>query len=83
MNPRAPHLWTLMLQALRQTARPYELSLVGGRTRPFHSDEVEDLLGSSSGVPVKGPAGEARTSYTSGSVQVIAEGDIVITIITR
>lgn len=35
------------------------------------------------GVPVKGPEGEARLSYTSGSVQVFSEDGIVVAIITR
>jgi hypothetical protein len=32
---------------------------------------------------VKGPNGEARLSFTSGTVQVITENNIVITVITR
>jgi hypothetical protein len=32
---------------------------------------------------VKGPLGQPRLSYTSGSVQVITEDGIVITVITR
>lgn len=44
---------------------------------------AEDVLGSTKGVPVKGPNGEARLSFTSGTVQVITEDNIVITVITR
>lgn len=44
---------------------------------------VEDVLGSTKGVPVKGPNGEARLSYKNGTVQVITEDNIVVTVITR
>lgn len=47
-----------------------------GPGRSISPDFVEDVLGSTRGVPVKGPAGEARLSYTSGSVQVITEDGI-------
>jgi hypothetical protein len=32
---------------------------------------------------VTGPNGEARMSHVSGTVEVITEGNIVITVITR
>jgi hypothetical protein len=46
---------------------------------------VDDVLTGSQTVrkPVVGPNGEARVSHVSGSVEVITEGDIVITAITR
>ena len=54
-----------------------------GAGRSVSPNFVEDVLGSTKGVPVKGPNGEARLSFTSGTVQVITEDSIVITVITR
>jgi hypothetical protein len=54
-----------------------------GAGRSISPNFVEDVLTSTRGVPVKGPAGEARMSFTSGTVQVITEDNIVITVITR
>ena len=54
-----------------------------GAGRSISPNFVEDVLGSTKGVPVKGPNGEARLSFTSGTVQVITENNIVITVITR
>jgi hypothetical protein len=54
-----------------------------GAGRSISPNFVEDVLTSTRGVPVKGPAGEARMSFTSGTAQVITENDIVITVITR
>jgi len=54
-----------------------------GAGRSISPNFLEDVLGSTRGVPVKGPNGEPRLSFVSGSVQVITENDIVITVITR
>jgi RHS repeat-associated protein len=54
-----------------------------GPGRSISPNFIEDVLSNTQGVPVKGPAGEPRLSYTSGSVQVITENGIVITVITR
>jgi len=54
-----------------------------GAGRSISPNFVEDVLSSSRGIPVKGPNGEARLSFTSGTVQVITENNIVITVITR
>jgi hypothetical protein len=54
-----------------------------GAGRSISSNVVEDVLTSARGVPVKGPNGEAGLSFTSGTVQVITEDNIVITVITR
>jgi hypothetical protein len=64
----------------------------GGASGPGRSispNYVEDVLTSNQSVrkPAVGPNGEARWSYTSGTVEVITEpssgGEIVITVITR
>lgn len=54
-----------------------------GPGRSISPNYIEDVLTSSRGLPVKGPNGEPRLSYTSGTVQVITEDNIVITVITR
>jgi hypothetical protein len=54
-----------------------------GPGRSISPNYIEDVLNNTQGIPVKGPAGEARLSYLSGSVQVITEDGIVITVITR
>ncbi len=54
-----------------------------GPGRSISPNYIEDVLGSTKGSPVKGPNGEPRLSYTSGTVQVITENNIVITVITR
>ncbi len=54
-----------------------------GAGRSISPNFVEEVLTSSRGVPVKGPSGEARLSFTSGTVQDITESDIVITVISR
>lgn len=66
--------------------QPSGLGAPAGATSPGRSispNIVEDVLGNSEGVPVKGPNGEPRLSFTSGSVQVITEDGIVVTVITR
>jgi len=66
--------------------QPSGLGAPAGATsagRSISPNFVEDVLGSSEGVPVKGPNGEPRLSYTNGSVQVITEDGIVLTVITR
>lgn len=54
-----------------------------GPGRSISPNLIEDVLTSSKGNPVKGPNGEARLSFESGTVQVITENGIVITVITR
>lgn len=54
-----------------------------GPGRSISPNYIEDVLTNSRGVPVKGPNGEPRLSFTSGTVQVITEDNIVITVITR
>ncbi|NYG58762.1 uncharacterized protein (DUF2384 family) [Nocardioides daedukensis] len=54
-----------------------------GPGRSISPNYIEDVLTGSRGVPVKGPNGEPRLSFTSGTVQVITENNIVITVITR
>jgi hypothetical protein len=54
-----------------------------GAGRSISPNFVDDVLSSTRGVPVKGPSGEARLSFTSGTVQVITENNVVITVITR
>ncbi len=54
-----------------------------GAGRSISPNFVEDVLGSTKGAPAKGPNGEARLSFTSGTGQVITENNIVITVITR
>ena len=56
-------------------------SIGGGRS--VSPSFVEEVLRTTKGLPVKGPNGEARLSFTSGTVQVITENDIVVTVITR
>ena len=52
--------------------------------RSISPNFVQDVLENPDTVtPVKGPNGEPRLSYVSGSVQVITENGIVVTIITR
>jgi hypothetical protein len=66
--------------------QPSGLGTPAGATGPGRSispNYIEDVIRSSSGVPVRGPNGESRLSYSSGSVEVITEGGIVITVITR
>lgn len=54
-----------------------------GAGRSISPTYVEDVISSSRRISVKGPHGEPRLSYTSGSVQVITEDGIVVTVITR
>lgn len=68
--------------------QPSGLSTPAGASGPGRSIApayVDDVLTGSQTVrkPVFGPNGEARVSHVSGSVEVITEGDIVITVITR
>ncbi|WP_157803632.1 hypothetical protein [Luteimicrobium subarcticum] len=66
--------------------QPSGLGAPAGATSPGRSVSpafFEDVLGSTQGSPVRGPNGEARLSYASGTVQVITENDVVITVITR
>ena len=55
-----------------------------GAGRSIAPQYVDDVLTSPQTVrqPVTGPNGEARMSHVSGTVEVITEGDIVITVIT-
>ena len=58
---------------------------VGGvRGRSVAPSYIEEVLTSAhtTRMPVTGPRGEARVSHVSGSLEVITEGDIVITVIT-
>ena len=68
--------------------QPSGLGAPAGASGPGRSiapGYVDDVLTGSQTVrkPVVGPNGEARVSHVSGSVEVITEGDIVITVITR
>lgn len=54
-----------------------------GPGRSISPNFVEDVLTNSRGVSVKGPNGEPRMSFESGTVQVITESNIVVTVITR
>jgi hypothetical protein len=54
-----------------------------GAGRSVPPSIVDDILSTTKGTKVTGPHGEVRMSYVSGSVQVITEDDIVITVITR
>lgn len=54
-----------------------------GAGRSISPNFVEDVLASTKGTSVRGPSGEARLSFTSGTVQVITENGIVVTVITR
>jgi len=61
-------------------ARPGEVA--GRSISPRYVDEV--LTSDLSVVkPVTGPLGQPRLSFVNGSVDVITENDIVVTIITR
>jgi RNA polymerase sigma-70 factor (ECF subfamily) len=71
------------IQTIRSVVNPDKLGHVGRAGRSISPNVVEDVLTSARGVPVKGPNGEARLSFTSGTVQVITEDNIVITVITR
>ena len=52
--------------------------------RSISPNFIKDVLDNPDSVtPVKGPNGELRLSYISGSVQVITENGIVITVMTR
>ncbi len=56
----------------------------GVEGRSISPNLVQDVLDNPDSVtPVKGPSGEGRLSYVSGSVQIITEKGIVVTIITR
>ena len=68
--------------------QPSGLGAPAGASGPGRSiapQYVDDVLTSPQTVrkPVTGPNGEARVSHVSGTVEVITEGDIVITVITR
>jgi hypothetical protein len=68
--------------------QPSGLGAPAGASGPGRSiapGYVDDVLTGSQTVrkPVVGPNGEARVSHVSGSVEVITEGDTVITVITR
>lgn len=66
--------------------QPSGLGAPAGATGPGRSvspTNIEYILTNTRGVPVRGPNGEARISYMSGSVQVITENGIVVTVITR
>lgn len=55
----------------------------GGAGRSISPGFVEDVLTTAKPSPVVGPYGEPRLSYVSGTVEVITENDIVVTVITR
>jgi hypothetical protein len=66
--------------------QPSGLGKVAGgvQGRSISPNFVNDVLEHPESVdPVKGPLGQSRLSYVSGSVQVITENGIVVTIITR
>ncbi|MCW2752457.1 MAG: hypothetical protein JWR83_3567 [Aeromicrobium sp.] len=54
-----------------------------GAGRSISPNLVEDVLSSTKGVPTKGPLGQPRLSFISGTVEVITENNIVVTVITR
>ena len=57
----------------------------GAKGRSVSPNFIEDVLTSpkSSRISMKGPDGEARVSHQLGTLQVITENDIVITVITH
>ncbi len=57
----------------------------GSKGRSVSPNFIEDVLtgARTTRTPVTGPAGEARISHNLGSLEVITEGDIVITVITH
>jgi len=66
--------------------QPSGLGAPAGATGPGRSISptfVDYVLQSTEGVPVVGPLGQARLSFTSGTVEVITENGIVVTVITR
>jgi RHS repeat-associated protein len=66
--------------------QPSGLGKVAGgvQGRSISPNFVNDVIEHPESVdPVKGPLGQSRLSYVSGSVQVITENGIVVTIITR
>jgi hypothetical protein len=66
--------------------QPSGLGKVAGgvQGRSISPNFVNDVLEHPTSVtPVKGPLGQPRLSYVSGSVQVITENGTVVTIITR
>jgi filamentous hemagglutinin len=69
--------------------RTYPSSLgtaVGGvKGRSVAPGYIQEVLSSpgTTRIPVTGPLGEARVSHVSGSLEVITEGDIVITVMTH
>ena len=65
--------------------QPSWLGAPAGATRAGRSISLnlaDDILKTTPGVPVKGPYGEARMSFRSGTVTVITEDDIVISVMT-
>lgn len=54
-----------------------------GSGRSVSPNAIDDILTNTKGMAVKGSNGEPRLSYVSGSVQVVTEDGIVITVITR
>jgi hypothetical protein len=54
-----------------------------GAGRSVPPNMIEDILQSTKPTEVTGPAGELRMKYVSGTVTVITEDDIVITVITK
>ncbi|WFE98579.1 RHS repeat-associated core domain-containing protein [Micromonospora sp. WMMD964] len=54
-----------------------------GQGRGIAPSFVDDVLSNIEGVPVKGPKGESRLMYNSGTVKVVTEDSIVITVMTR
>lgn len=54
-----------------------------GAGRSVPPSMIEDILQSTKPTEVTGPAGEVRMKYVSGTVTVITEDDIVITVITK
>jgi hypothetical protein len=68
----------------RMTPSGFGNAAGGVAGRSISPNYVEDVLDNPESVtPVKGPDGEARLSYVSGSVQVITEDGSVVTVITR
>jgi RHS repeat-associated protein len=54
-----------------------------GAGRSVSPNFVEDVLTTARGVPTKGPAGQARLSFTSGNLEVITEDGIVVTVMVK
>lgn len=74
------------LRPSRRSVRAFRLGASDAALRAAilggHLELHRRCLGKFKGLAVKGPDSETRLSFTSGTVQVIAD-DMVITVITR